>query len=90
MKKNKTKKEDLKCDVCGKPASHSVTVELRERQGPAELTRVLHLCCEEHSKNTNLSYWIEMRYWLKLVSDLRNKGIFIKKEYCNIHMVKLN
>jgi len=90
--KNKFKdtKSALICAICGKKATHVVLAELREKPGPPlQEDNVLHLVCEEHSKNTNLQYWIPYNEWQMLFYRWKRLGYLLNKEFCNIHIKKL-
>lgn len=85
-----SKNSGLKCVVCGRKATHSVTSELRGKPGIPIKTIILHLVCDKHAKETNIDYWIDTRYWLRIVNDFNKKGILILKQFSNINIVKLD
>lgn len=88
--KPKLGKTPIRCEVCGKPATHSIVLNIRDNYGPPiKKDNVVQTVCEEHSKGT-FNDLIPSWYWAGLVNEYRRKGLFIMKEYSDVEVIAIN
>lgn len=81
--------KELKCHVCGEPATHVVLIELREKPGPPlKENNVLRVICKEHI-NLNFDYWVPYWAFKGLCTQWANEGITLNKQYCTIGILQL-
>lgn len=95
-KSNRTRKlktgkvAQVKCEICGEPATHSIIANIRERPGPPlAKDNVLRSVCEEHSKGS-FNELIPPWQWDAVSKAYKQQHrIIISKKYSDIQVVKL-
>ena len=84
------KRKKLKCYFCDNPATHTILMELREKQGPPlKENAVIRVACDEHSTNTSFDHWVSIWAFKKLCFDWEKAGFILNKQYCTINILKL-
>ena len=85
----KKKPKHLKCHFCDNQATHTVIMELRERQGPPlKEDNVIRVVCDIHSIDNSFDHWVPIWAFKKLCIDWQKAGYTLNKQFCTINILK--
>lgn len=82
--------QQLKCQFCSNPATHTVLIELREKPGPPlKENNVLYLVCDIHAVDNSFDRFVSYPAFKALCIEWSKVGVTLNKRFCSINILKL-